>query len=245
MPNTPALKPHGLDLYAPGALTKLFEQRRQQFGDAVMRQPDPSNPPNPDPNPNPEPNPGGGDPNDPGKGGAGKGGDKGFPANTPVAEMKPEEQAAYYKHQSRKQEERLRAYGDLTPEQAKQFKQDAETARQNSMTEVERAKEEGRAEMRAQLGAERARGAFEKALVGRTVDPGAMLGLNLSQFVDGDKAKADEIKQWVEDNSTAVQTSNDQRQRFPDLGQGNRGNSKVTDRDAGLSEAERRFGKKS
>lgn len=235
-----ALQPHGLDLSAPGALVKLFELRRGTFGNAVMEQEGGD----------------GGNSGDGDKGGSGgdagtsgeTSGAEGFPANTSVKDMEPGEQAAYWKHQSRKNEDRWKAYGDITPEQVTKLKQDTDAARTQSLSEqdraVEEAKEAGRAEIRSQLGAERVRNALVKSLEGRMPDPGAMLGLDLSEFVDGDKAKTDEIKKWVDENSTA--DSDQQKQnRFPGLGQGNREQSKVTDRDAGQSEAERRFGKKS
>src|SRR5215218_296038 len=46
----------------------------------------------------------------------------GFPADTPVTEMTTEQQAAYWKHQSRKHEERARSredYDDLKAKAAK------------------------------------------------------------------------------------------------------------------------------
>lgn len=218
-----ALQPHGLDLYAPGALAALFALRRETFGDALME----------------------GENEGENKNDQGQGNEAGFPDNTSVKDMKPEEQAAYWKNMSRRNEDRVKAYGDLTPEQAIQLKKDIQDAKSNSLSEQERAveaaKEEGRAEVRSVLGSERARSAFEKALSGRTVEPGAMLGLNLADFIDGDKAKADEIKTWVDTNSSAVQQ---EKKRFPPLGQGDRERSNLTDRDAGQSEADRRFGKK-
>jgi hypothetical protein len=48
---------------------------------------------------------------------AGQGEDGSFPANTPVAEMTQAQQTAYWKHQSRRHESRVQAYGGRTPEQ--------------------------------------------------------------------------------------------------------------------------------
>ena len=42
--------------------------------------------------------------------------DLGFPAETPVKDMTIDQQAAYWKHQSRKHEERSKAFDGLTPE---------------------------------------------------------------------------------------------------------------------------------
>jgi hypothetical protein len=46
-------------------------------------------------------------------------GPNGFPLNTPVADMAPEHQAAYHQHHARKHEQRVKAYGQYTPEQVK------------------------------------------------------------------------------------------------------------------------------
>jgi hypothetical protein len=43
---------------------------------------------------------------------AATGGDDGYPANTPVAEMTHQQAAAYWRHQSRKHEDRVKAMGD-------------------------------------------------------------------------------------------------------------------------------------
>ncbi|MEG9248015.1 hypothetical protein V6S67_07950 [Arthrobacter sp. Soc17.1.1.1] len=234
---TNTLQPHGLNLHEPGALTRLFALRRAAFGDARMDNGDGT----------------GGDNSGTGTGaggdnGAGTGGDTdtGFPANTSVKDMKPEEQSAYWRHQARKHEDRVKAYGDLTPEQARQLKKDIEDNRTKSLTEQERAveaaKEAGRAEVRSVLGQERVRNAFEKALTGRAVDPGAMLGLNLAEFIDGDKAKTDDIKKWVEEHSS--ESSKQEKQRFPHTGQGRREQASSTPGEAGRAEAARRFKKK-
>ncbi|WP_146067346.1 hypothetical protein [Arthrobacter sp. SX1312] len=235
---TNTLQPHGLNLHEPGALTKLFALRRATLGDARMD--------NGDGTGGDTGGTGTGAGGDNGSGGNGSDTDTGFPANTSVKDMKPEEQSAYWRHQARKHEDRVKAYGDLTPEQARQLKKDIEDSRTKSLTEqeraVEEAKEAGRAEVRSVLGQERARNAFEKALAGRTVDPGAMLGLNLGEYIDGDKAKTDEIKKWVTENST--ESSKQDKQRFPFTGQGNREQASSTPGDAGRAEAARRFKKK-
>jgi hypothetical protein len=53
--------------------------------------------------------------------------DPGFPANTPVAEMSVDQQAAYWKHQARRHEDRVKAYGGLTPEQLADLRKKAES----------------------------------------------------------------------------------------------------------------------
>jgi hypothetical protein len=51
--------------------------------------------------------------------------DTGFPANTPLTEMTVDQQA-YWKHQARKHEDRVKAYGGLTPEQLADLQEKAE-----------------------------------------------------------------------------------------------------------------------
>jgi hypothetical protein len=88
-----------------------------------------------------------------GAGGAGSDsggdGDRGFPANTPIKDMTADQQAAYWKFHDRRKSDRLDAYGGITPEQAKQWKQDAENARLNGLPADQRVIEEARTEAAA------------------------------------------------------------------------------------------------
>lgn len=49
-----------------------------------------------------------------------------FPPNTPVAEMTDKQAAAYYKHQARKHEDRVKSFGGLTTEQLAELRAKAE-----------------------------------------------------------------------------------------------------------------------
>lgn len=51
---------------------------------------------------------------------------KGFPEGTPLEQMTVEQQANYWKHQARKHEDRVKAFGGLTPEQLTQLREKAE-----------------------------------------------------------------------------------------------------------------------
>lgn len=165
--------------------------------------------------------------------GGGAGGEQqqpAFPASTPVKDMTAEQQVEYWKHQSRKHEDRVRQFGDFTPEKLTQLQQETEALRIQNQTDAERAiseaKEQGRAEVRTILAGERVKNALERALDGRVPNASALLDLDRSQFINGDKADADAIKAWVEANSTEAATS---ARRNPDLGQGReRGNSTTT-----------------
>lgn len=67
-------------------------------------------------------------------------GERGYPENTPVAEMTVEQQAAYWRHHARKHEDRLKAI-DVTPEELTRLREsDAEMQRlaDASRTDMER-----------------------------------------------------------------------------------------------------------
>lgn len=98
--------------------------------------------------------------------------DKGFPENTPVAEMTAQQQVAYYKHQSRKHEERATAYrtaaGGKTADEIKTELEAVETLRREKLSDQERAVEDAKREARESAAREyapkAARTAFEFAL---------------------------------------------------------------------------------
>lgn len=163
----------------------------------------------------PDPDAGGGDENK---------GDPAFPANTPVKDMTPEQQAAYNLHQARKHEARVKAFGDWTPEKIEALQNEANTLRTKSQTTeekaIEDAKEAGRAEIRSVLASERVKNALAKALEGRIPDAGALLDVDRSKFVKGDQADVEAINAWVADNSTETTTT---KKTATDLGQGRRG----------------------
>lgn len=107
---------------------------------------------------------------------------KGFPENTPVAEMKPEEQAAYYKALSRKHENRANtSHAEL------------EKIRNANLSDTEKAineaKAAGAAEATKNFGIELAAAKLEAAGV-----PADKVGdLNLSSVLDDD-GKVDPVK---------------------------------------------------
>lgn len=151
--------------------------------------------------------------------------DRGYPANTPVKDMTPEQQIAYHSYHARKHEDRVKQFGDRTPEQIRQMESELAELRTKSLSaeeqQIEKAKEEGRAEVRSILAIERVTNSLERALTGRIPDASALLALDRSKFVDGDKANDAAIKEWVEANSTEGTTG----RKTVDLGQGKRGNA--------------------
>jgi hypothetical protein len=168
----------------------------------------------------------------------------GFPANTPVKDMQPAEQAAYYKHQNRKAEDRLRSFGDVTPEKLLELTRERDELLKANQSEsekaIEDAKEQGRAEVRAVLAAERVRSALASALTGRVPDADALLDLDRSVFVKGDKADTDAIKAWVEKHSTESKAT---KGAGVVPSQGARDSSVAVAGDQGRAEAARRFKK--
>jgi hypothetical protein len=98
---------------------------------------------------------------------AAEGADTGFPKDTPVAEMKPAEQAAYWKHQARRHEDRATEWTKLGKTPA-EVQQELEKLRQQTMTDQEKAVTEatqkGKAEGKTEASLKAARMAFEFAL---------------------------------------------------------------------------------
>ena len=103
-----------IDITAPGGIAALLAFHRAHFGDARM-----------DADGDGDGSDGDGDGSD-GDGDGSKVNKSGFPDNTPVAKMTVEQQANYWKHQARKHEDRVKAFGGLTPEQLTQLREKAE-----------------------------------------------------------------------------------------------------------------------
>jgi hypothetical protein len=117
-----------------------------------------SEPPEPAPAPAPTPEPPAPEPD-------------GFPANTPLEQMKPEQREAYWKHQSRKHEDRVKALGNLTPEQLADLRKKA--ARHDAL-ELELASESEKAARKAADEAKTAtRAELEPAVINAKLDAAA------------------------------------------------------------------------
>lgn len=126
------------------------------------------------------------------------GGESGFPAQTPLAEMTVEQREAYWKHQARKHETTAKARSDYDELAAKAAQWDEAQRAQQSPDEravtdaVEAAKAEARAQVLAEVADERVRAAFTGNPAARAIDPQALdkfLGrVNLASFVGNDGA---------------------------------------------------------
>lgn len=169
-----------------------------------------------------------------------------FPTNTPVKDMTPEQQVAFHQAKARKLEDRLKAFGGKTPEEITQMQADLDAARTASQTAeekaIEEAKQAGRTEVMGLLAGERVTNALDRALAGREVEPSALLTLDRSQFIDGDKADMAKITAWVTENTKAKpKVGGANLSRF----QGQYEQIETTGRATGEAEAQRRYGKKS
>lgn len=150
--------------------------------------------------------------------------ERGYPADTPVKDMTPDQKAAYHEYHARKHENRVKAYGDWTPDKIRALEQERDALKNGSQSDadkaIEAAREEGRNELRSVLNKERATVALEKALQGRVPAPAALLGLDVNKFIVNGNLDTDAVKAWVEDNSDEAPTA---AKKAPDLGQGRRG----------------------
>jgi DNA-binding helix-hairpin-helix protein with protein kinase domain len=155
----------------------------------------------------------------------------GFPADTPVAEMTVDQQAAYWKHQSRKHEERARSREDYDAVKAKAAELDKIREQQMSETEkaVNKAREEALAEGKRQamtdLSTKYTRAMLETALTtrGRTPEQVETLlrHVNFESYVANGEPDTDAIAAYAD--SIAGPVTGGGQVRGPDHGQGNRG----------------------
>lgn len=199
-----------IDITAPGGVAALLEFHRAAFGDARMED----------------------------EGGSGAAtvepadptlNEHGYPDKTPVADMPAEQQAAYWKHQSRKHEDRVKSMGDY--ESVKAERDQLKTATQTDAEKaIEAARKEAsdtaRAEARKETLPTLVRSEFRVAAAGKIpadrlatiLDP-----LDLTKFLtaDGGEVDADKVQQYVDGLGL------DSR-KWPDTGQGRREQHKAT-----------------
>ncbi|MHA0288277.1 hypothetical protein ACXYX3_17730 [Mycobacterium sp. C3-094] len=150
---------------------------------------DPATPPPADPPENPPADP----PQDPP--------DRGFPPHTPIKDMTPDQQAAYWKYHDRQKSNLLDKFQGITPEQALQWKNEAEEARRQQQTPSERALEDARTQAQtaaATAAAEQWAPQLAEAVVSQFVTdenqrPAVMAGLNPMSFVKNGKFDKDAL----------------------------------------------------
>ncbi len=170
----------------------------------------------------------------------GNGASLGYPVETPVAQMKPEEQAAYHRVQGRKHEQRNKQWsetvGNRTPEQVKaDLERLAELDRKN-MTEQERAvadaRQEGRTEVITTASRKLAEQFFDVSLAHVPEERRTVLleNVDVAKVVKADGTiDTDKVKQI----SDVLAPKSDKDNRDPDYGGGRHGSSSSTGVSAG------------
>lgn len=223
------LGPHGIDLTAPGGIAALLEFHRATFGDARM-----------------EDDPDAAAAAEAATASAAADAAAEFPANTPVKDMTVEQQAAYWKHQSRKHEDRARS----VPQDYDAIKAERDELKARTQTDAEKAIEDARREARDQALAEAnkttlprlVQAEFKAAAAGRIpADRLATLlePLDLTKFLtaDGSEVDTDKVTQYVAGIAPTTK-------EWPGMGQGRREHSKASGVSAGKSLYEERHAKK-
>jgi hypothetical protein len=165
--------------------------------------------------------------------GNGASNDRGFPENTPLADMDAPQQAAYWKYQARKHESAAkdlgRRYGDYdqVAERARQYDAllaSTQTDQERAVAEARKtAAEETRAAAVQEFGGQLVAARLHSALAGR-LEPeqieGLVEGVDPRRFLDDSGAvDAEKVTKWA--NRVAPK-------KAPDLGQGARGRAATT-----------------
>lgn len=154
--------------------------------------------------------------------------DKGFPENTPVADMTAQQQAAYWKHQARRHEDRAKqAPSEAELTELRAAKEERDQLRQAQMTDAEKAVEAARAEgektARLALAPDLVAAEFRAQAAGRIPGLDALVeDLNHAKFLTAEgRPDHDAISARVQ---ALIPAEDEQKQdrRGPDLEQGYR-----------------------
>lgn len=217
-----------IDIAAPGGIDKLLAFHRATFGNARME--GPATPPAPAP---PAPTPPAPAPAAPAPASTE---DNGFPKDKPLTEMTVEQREAYWKHQARKHEDRVKGQADYDA-----IKAERDALKTASLTDSEKAieaakataREEAKVEARAAIMPQLVTARFE-ALVGGRIPAERLTAilapLDHTKFLTASgEVDTDKVQQYV--NGLAPDGK-----KWPDMGQGRRGSSgKTTGVGAGRS----------
>ena len=164
----------------------------------------------------------------PGDGDAGAGPDKGYPDDTPVAEMTAEQQAAYWKHMARKHENTAKArrdYDDVVAER--------DELKRATMTDGEKALAEARNRGRAEALTEAVRVQIDTHIDSRVTDTETAdilkAAVNPSTFVDGGTIKTDALTAYL--NAVTLAKGDTAPVRDPHQGNRNPAPTRVSGRD--------------
>lgn len=186
--------------------------------------------------------------------------DRGFPANTPIKDMTPDQQAAYWKFHDRQKSNLLDKFQGITPEQALQWKQEAEQRAREQQTPSERALEDARTQATnaaLQTAAEQWAPQLAESIVSQFVTdeqarPAVMAGLNPMSFVKDGRFDKDALIGHLTGlaaafGGAAPSGGGDGQQKPPPRQWGQTGDlpPEKSAADYGLAEAQRRgYGKK-
>ncbi len=157
--------------------------------------------------------------------------DAGFPAGTPLAEMTGDQREAYWKHQSRKHEQRLKDLGDVDDivKKAGQYDALAKASQTEQERAVEAAKAEARAEERKASAPRLVSAEFRAQAAGRlTADQIRELteDLDMTKYLT-DKGEVDVDRVARKVDALAPKNDDEKKTRKrPDLGQGRRDQTK-------------------
>ncbi|WP_102508109.1 hypothetical protein [Sanguibacter massiliensis] len=191
-----------IDPTAPGGVEAMLAFHRLTFGDARMEAE--------------------------GEGGEGDGGEPkvnehGFPDATPVKDMTEGQQAAYWKHQARKHEDRVKTMSDYET-----LKAERDALKAKHLTDDEKAldaattsaAEKARAEVRSEYAARLVTAEFRAANSGRIpADKLAAVldGIEPTKFLTADgEVDTDKVQTFVDGIAPA------KSEKWPDMGQGRR-----------------------
>lgn len=137
--------------------------------------------------------------------------DRGFPADTPLAEMTTEQQVAYWKHQSRKHEKRARPTNfDEIVEKARQFDELAEKNKTPDQKALDAVAAQAAAEASAKFGEIAVRAqihAFRPTLTSEELDE-LLEDVDVRRFITDDGLDVDRIKRLA-DKLAAPKQEND------------------------------------
>lgn len=179
-----------------------------------------------------------------------QGNDLGFPKDTPVAQMTPQQSSSYWQHQSTKHEGRYKnLVGDRSFDQARSDFDELDKIRQEQQTPAEQALNTARDEGKA-AGIQSERENTAKAVFRGALESQGITGEELDEI-----ASNFTVASYIGDNGVDTTKITSFAKKFrpsgtdnstpPDFGGGHRRESPSGTRGAdGRAEAERRFGKK-
>lgn len=220
-----------IDITAPGGIAALLAFHRRTFGSAVMKDDDAEGDDDGDED-------GANDDDEP------KLNEHGFPDQTPWKQMKPEQQAAYWRHQSKRHETRANSAADYDDVKAERdrLKAEKQTPDEKAAAEARtQAETAARADERAKLAPKLVAAEFKTIAAGHM--PAGQLeslikGAHAPNFLTADgEVDTDKVTEFLEPFMKDDDGDEDEngKKKWPDMGQGRRSNKKATGVSAGAA----------